>query len=393
MSFYCGLFLEHAGNPRRILQWFSNFVGSGDVEHKKGAKALSKFAFVNRDICWEELEWKGKHGQSPAMVATKPHYFLDLDVQQTVENFLEYVPEFWSSNEFAESLEDGEILFTDTKFFVDMFVDLMYKEDLKEIWELVSEFLEEEPFTSLCHHLLIVLDEKELCSFLKLIRKVLNAKIDPNSFENPSYCLEIVLAKCSGLDSFDELLLLNAVISQGRQLLRLLQEEDNEEERVKIKDVSLQICTSPRYANSLISLMEECFKTKTIKSVKWLGLQSWALHYTLSNELPSPESWESLFTSNGINFRQTGKYPLLRCKRLSEESESDLDVSSSVRLKRKKKEKRRKKRRRNRSHDDSYDDELLDFDLSNNKMALQFNADGWLLSTDGYFTAWSSVSS
>lgn len=57
----------------RILQWFSSFSGAVDVEHGKGAKALSQFAFVNRDICWEELEWKGKHGQLPAMVATKPH--------------------------------------------------------------------------------------------------------------------------------------------------------------------------------------------------------------------------------------------------------------------------------------------------------------------------------
>lgn len=91
------MLLMHAGNPKRIMQWFSNFANGGGLDHKKGAKALSQFAFVNRDICWEELEWKGKHGQSPAVVATKPHYFLDLDVQRTVENFLDNVPEFWSS--------------------------------------------------------------------------------------------------------------------------------------------------------------------------------------------------------------------------------------------------------------------------------------------------------
>lgn len=379
------------GNPRRIMLWFANFVGSGDLEHKRGAKALSQYAFINRDICWEELEWKGKHGQSPAMVATKPHYFLDLDVQRTVENFLDYVPEFWLSDEFAESLKDGEILFTDTKFFVDMFVDLMYKDDLKEVWELVGEFLREEPFTSLCHHLLIVLDERELCSFLKLIREFINPKIEPMGFGNPSYCLEVILSKCSNSDSIDELLLLNAVTSQQRQLLRLLQEEAHKEEKVKIIDFALQICTSSSHANGLMSLMEEFIKKKSIKSIKWLGLQSWAIHYVLAEEGRSSESWESLFISNGLSFRQSDKHPLLRYNGFLEESESDLDVRGSVRLKRKKKEKRRKKRRRNCSHDDSYNDELLDFDSSNNRLALQSKAGGWLLSTDGYSTAWSSV--
>lgn len=103
-------YINNARHPMRILQWFSTFSIAGDSAHGKGAKALAQFAFVNRDICWEELEWNGKHGQSPAVVATKPHYFLDLDVERTVENFLENVPEFWSSEEFAESLKDGEIL-------------------------------------------------------------------------------------------------------------------------------------------------------------------------------------------------------------------------------------------------------------------------------------------
>ncbi|KAD3336101.1 hypothetical protein E3N88_31620 [Mikania micrantha] len=94
---------------------------------------------MNRDICWEELEWKGKQGQSPAMVATKPHYFLVLDVDQTVENFLENVPEFWSSLEFSDTLKDGDILFLDMNFFINMFLRLMNKEDMEEIWKIINE--------------------------------------------------------------------------------------------------------------------------------------------------------------------------------------------------------------------------------------------------------------
>lgn len=379
------------GHPRRILQWFSNFAGSGNLGHIRGAKALSQFAFVNRDICWEELEWMGKHGQSPAMVATKPHYFLDLDVQRTVENFIENVPEFWSSNEFADSLEDGDILFIDTKFFVDFFVDLMFKEDAKEVWEIINEFLREESFSSLCHHLLIILDERELYVFLESLHKVLNPKVESVDFGNPSYWLEIILSKCSDSVSIDQLLLLNAVVSQGRQLLRLVCEEENEEEKVKIKDIVVQVCTCSSHPYSLSSIMKECFKAKTIESVKWLGLQSWALHYRLSEECQTPESWESLFIDNGISFRRPDNYELLHHDGFSDEWESDLDERASVRVRRKKREKRRKKRRKNLDDIDNYNNEPLDLDMSNNRLSLQSRAGNWLLSTDGYSVSWSSV--
>ncbi|KAA8550507.1 hypothetical protein F0562_002191 [Nyssa sinensis] len=383
--------LEHffKGNPRRILQWFSNFAGSGGLGHRKGAKALSQFAFVNRDICWEELEWKGKHGQSPAMVATKPHYFLDLDVQQTVENFIENVPEFWSSNEFAESLKDGEILFIDTKFFGDFFVDLMYKEDSKEVWEVVTEFLMEESFSSLCHHLLIILEEQDFCIFLGLIRKFINPKMVSMNFDNPSYWLEIILSKCSDSESIEQLLLLNAVTSQGRQLLQLVREEEDQEEKVKIKDIVLQICTCSSDANSLAPILKECLNRKTMESITWLGLYSWSLHYRLSEECQTPESWESLFINNGICFQKSDKYAMLN-HGFSEEWGSDSD-ERALRVGRKKKEKRRKKRRRDLDRDDCYNDELLDFDMSNNRICLQSRAGSWLLSTDGYSTSWSSV--
>ncbi|KAI8523365.1 hypothetical protein RHMOL_Rhmol13G0067700 [Rhododendron molle] len=378
------------GNPRRILQWFSSFAGSGNLGHRKGAKALSQFAFVNRDICWEELEWKGKHGQSPAVVATKPHYFLDLDVQRTVENFIENVPEFWSSNEFANSLDDGEILFIDTKFFLDFFVNLMYKEDAKEVWELINDFLMEESFSSLCHHLLIILEEQDFCVFLESLRKVVNSRIKSGDFGDLSYLLEIILLKCRDSASVDQLLVLNAVVSQGRQILRLLHEEGDEEEKLKIEDIVAQVCMCSSHPSSLAPIMKECFKEKSIESVKLLGLQSWALHYRLSADCQSPESWESLFIDNGISFRKSGSYELLHNDGFSEEWESDLDEKTSVRLKRKKKEKRKKKRRKNLDDGDCYDNELLDIDMSKNRLSLQSRAGSWFLSTDEYSTSWSS---
>lgn len=379
------------GNPRRILQWFSNFSVTGDLEHGNGAKALSRFAFVNRDICWEELEWKGKHGQSPAMVATKPHYFLDLDVQRTVENFLEYVPEFWSSNEFSESLKDGSILLVDTKFFVNWFIDIMYKEDQEQVWDVIEEFLMEQSFSFLCHHLLIILEEQDLRLFLELIPKYLKSKSEVFAFVNPSEWLEIILSKYGGSITIDQLVLLNAVTNQGRQLLRLVQEEGSEEDKEKIQNLVFQLCESSSCANDLASVIGEGLKVKPLEFITKLGLQSWAIHFRLSEEFRTPEFWESLFISNGIKFRKSDKYALLHDE-FPENSESDYNGRSSVLLKPKKRRKHKKRRREDFHRAESYENELVDFNLSNNKLDLQSKACDWLLSTDGYSTTWSSVS-
>uniref|UniRef100_A0A2C9UTX3 Uncharacterized protein n=1 Tax=Manihot esculenta TaxID=3983 RepID=A0A2C9UTX3_MANES len=268
-------FAGNERNPKLIMQWFSNFANGGGLDHKKGAKALSQFAFVNRDICWEELEWKGKHGQSPAVVATKPHYFLDLDVQRTVENFLDNVPEFWSSTEFAESLRDGDILFLDTKYFVEFFVGLMYKEDSRDVWEVISQFLMNESFSFLCNRLLITLGDRELFTVLELLHTYLSMNMEPVDFGNSSCWLEFALSRFNDCESFDQLLLLNAVINQGRQLLRLVHDEESQEEQTKIKDIVSQICTISSTGNSLDPLLNECFKMKTTEAIKFLGLQSW----------------------------------------------------------------------------------------------------------------------
>lgn len=386
--------LDSAGNPRRISQWFSNFATNGASDHGKGAKALAQFAFVNRDICWEELEWKGKHGQSPAVVATKPHYFLDLDVHQTVKNFIKNVPEFWSSNEFAESLKDGEILFLDTKFFVKYFVDLMLKDDSKDVWEVIDEFLMQESFYSLCQHLLVTLGEADFCYFLKMLCKLLSPRIETKDFGNSSFMFEVILSKYGDSESIDQILLLNAVINQGRQLLRLLRDEDAEEQLDEIKAIVHQISAISSNTHSLSPLLKECDgRKKTVEVIKWLGLQSWILHYRMSEECQTPELWESLFVDNGIGFRKSNGYALLEHNFLSEDDGFEpCNTASAKSMKRKRGKKGRKRRKRDFDNEDSYDDELLDFDIKNDSMNLKLNSGSWLLSIDVYAVPWNAVS-
>lgn len=376
-------------NPRRIVHWFSNFSGSSNLGHTKGAKALSQFAFVNRDICWEELEWKGKHGQSPAMVATKPHYFLDLDVPQTVENFLEHVPEFWSSNEFADSLEGGDILSIDKQYFLDFFVGLMAKEDSKEVWKLVNEFLKEEPFDSLCRRLLIILEERQFSYFLEALGEFLNPRSESVNFDKSWHWLELILSKCCETVSIEELLLLNAVISQGRKLLRLVNEADNEKQKVKIENIVAQISTCSTHPCWLAQSIKENSEATTVDRVKLLGVQSWSLHYRLVDECQSPDIWESVFHYNGIKFRGANKYELLNCDSFFEEWDSDLDERASTKVKKKKKGSR-KRRRKCSDADDRYGD-YLDIDATDKEISLKCGAGTWLLSTDGYTTSWTNV--
>ncbi|XP_074316730.1 uncharacterized protein LOC141652990 [Silene latifolia] len=371
------------GHPRRMMQWFSTFSTGIDSAHGKGAKALSQFAFINRDICWEELEWKGKHGQSPAVVATKPHYFLDLDVQQTVENFVENVPEFWTSKEFAESLKDGEIFSIDKTYFIDFFIDLMYEDDLREVWEVIDQFLVEKSFSYLCQHLLIILHESDLSLLLRKLQKCLSGSKEPVNFDGKSYWLDILIHKCGDRISIDELLLLNALFNKGRQLLRVVGIEEASGEKLKISDLASSIWTKTSEAEGLTPISKYHFKSKAKETMKWLGLLSWCLLYRLSKECHDSETWKAMFISNKIGFRNSDAYRLVEGNDTSEDSESE-----KKQKRKKRKQKSRKKRKKNVDHDMFHAEELLDLDDADDKPIFQSSSTSWFLSTDDYASSW-----
>ncbi|KAG8642070.1 uncharacterized protein LOC122721388 isoform X2 [Manihot esculenta] len=174
------------------------------------------------------------------------------------------------------------------------------------------------------------------------------------------------------------------------QLLRLVHDVESQEEQTKIKDIVSQICTISSTGNSLDPLLNECFKMKTTEAIKFLGLQSWVIHYALSDESRISESWESLFSNNGISFQKSDKYAMLHHVGLSEESDYELDNVASVKRKRRKKKKSRKKKR-NFDDEEFYENELLDLDTSNDQLGLQSKAGSWLLSTDGFSASWTDV--
>uniref|UniRef100_A0ACD5VXT6 Uncharacterized protein n=2 Tax=Avena sativa TaxID=4498 RepID=A0ACD5VXT6_AVESA len=373
------------GNPERTVQWFSHFAATGDLKHKKGARALAQFAFVNRDVCWEELEWKGKHGQSPAVVATKPHYFRDLDVLQTVENFLEYVPDFWSSPELADSVKDGEILQIDTEYFVDQFICLMYDENFKDVWQVVEEFLMEEQFSSLSQYLLMHLDEQRLLCFLKTLGKFIRPNTLCKELASPCCWLEVLLSAHIDQISLDELILLNCVIAKGRQLWHLMNGEEHEEERGRMDD--LVKGTNHLTDADHFALIKDFMATKFPDALKWIGIQSWVIFYDLSKECKSADSCESLFTRSNIKFRKALDYSLVKNDGLPAVHIPDTDDKDLTRSSRKRRRDKKKRRYRYDSDEDNVD-QLLELGTFNGKGAIESQRGSWYLSTDDFSASW-----
>lgn len=376
------------GHQKRILDWFDHFASVGESGHKKGARALSQFAFMNRDTCWEELEWKGKHGQSPAVVATKPHYFHDLDVVRTVENFLEYVPDFWYSDELAESVKDGEILKIDEKYFIGKFLQLMYEESMEDVWIVIEEFIMNEPFSSLCQRLLVSLDDSRVLAFLKSITKFIHANSQCKELKYPSCWLEDLLSSCSSSISVDELVLLNAVISHGRQLLRILTDEEHEEEKQKIEKLLMSassFCDKDHWA-----FMEECMEVKKHISVKWIGIQSWIIQYQIAMQCKTQQLCESLFSENGISFHREDGFGLLPSNEIADGGGSEIDENLDRRRRySRKRDKKRKKKKYNHANENA--DELLEFEPSNSSEDWKLGGRSWRLSTDNCSSAWNAA--
>lgn len=345
---------------------------------------------MNRDTCWEELEWKGKHCQSPAVVATKPHYFHDLDVLQTVENFLHYVPDFWSSEEVAESVRDGDILKIDRTYFIDKFLHFMYEENLEEAWVVVEEFIMDEKFSFLCQHLLVIVDDYRMQTFLKSIGKFIHINAQCKELKYPSCWLENLLSTCTGSVSVDEFILLNAVISHGRQLLRLMTDEEHEDEKQKLEKLlmnALNFCDANHW-----DFLKECMEMEKQIAIKWIGLWSWVIHYHVAHECKTQQSCESLFSENGICFRRMDKFYLLQSNETLEEYDSEIDDEYLDRqCHNKRKDKKRRKKKHNHANENA--DELLEFEPLNTLNDWKSGERSWLLATNNYSCAWNVVSS
>ena len=130
---------------------------------------------------------------------------------------------------------------------------------------------------------------------------------------------------------------------------------------------------------------------KQTEVIRVLGMLSWTVQFRLSEECQSPDSWESLFRENGIEFRRSSDHSLVSHEGFSEESESDSDGRRRVSKKRHKKGKKKKNRakKKKRAIDDEDEDDVL---IDDEVLGLNQISRSWLLSTDGFSATWTSVS-
>ncbi|KAJ3678174.1 hypothetical protein LUZ60_001977 [Juncus effusus] len=367
------------GNPNRILNWFDNFALTSESGHKKGSRALAQFAFSNRDSYWEELEWQGNRGNTPAVVAIKPHYFQTLDVVRTVQNFLEFVPDFWSSAELADSVRDGEILQVDPDFFVNWFLELMFEERDREVWDLVEGFLERERFCDVSKSLICLLDDERLLGFVRNLGRFLKLDLECEDLKFESCWFEILVLKNREFElDFEQILVLVSVIGKPRQVLRLICEEENQEELRNLEGILVNLIE----ANNL-ALTNELMEMEREEAIKSIAIQSWILFYVLSKECKSPKDFESVFERNEIEFRKK-KFEFEFVG--SDDSDSERFERKSRKKRKKNKKKRRKKSEFEFEFDEQNDDELFEFESSNR--GLESKSTSWYLSTDGFSNAW-----
>ncbi|GAQ81005.1 hypothetical protein KFL_000680220 [Klebsormidium nitens] len=295
-------------DDRRIEAWFSHFAAAVDGEHSFGSKALARYSLRYRDECWEELEWAGSHPQAPGMVATKPHYFSELDVVRTVRNFLKHVPDFWTSDDWRDCVSCGEFLALDPDFFAKTAIDFLVAKSRKgspddevreeeyvrgKLLEILEDFLREESFPTLCQRLLHLASPEGLLSFLERLQESapINRSRDPQ------------LAAVTDVKwrSLDDALLCNACAANGRQVVRLLTDDEFLEQRTDLDALVSEASTSGEEAE-FRSFRSELRNRSRATERKWLILESWLLRWRLS-QVSEPEAMQRILEDNGVAFR------------------------------------------------------------------------------------------
>lgn len=290
------------GNHTRIMGWFASFAGGEHSEHQLGARALARFAFVHRETCWDQLEWQGSHSQAPATVAAKPHYFRELDVVRTVENFIACVPAFWTSDElWDEVLRDGSLISLDVDFFVKELLWRMFNDNSFESWQLVRDFVANESFSLLCSRILHLVKDRELLMFVNDLadnRDGIGEVRGKNGSTSRTW-LELAVLEGVRWDSLDDLSVGIACSSNCRQLCRLMEDDDCKEQAELVKQVLgglKQDCEGSVHGHW--ALRRELMNLQESMAWKWLALEAWLLYCQL--EAQEELALQKLLTEIGI---------------------------------------------------------------------------------------------
>jgi hypothetical protein len=337
-------------------------------------------------------------------VAAKPHYFLELDVLESVNNFLEQVPGFWRSEELKDSLKDGEFLSLNFTFFTQELLK-MVKDQVSEGWQIVKDYVADESFFVLCQRILHIVKDRDFLTFINdlglalsrvrnrtVARHGSSKQVKTGSLENVSQhkstsWIELVMFEGLQWNTLEELVFCNACISHGRDLWRVLQEEEHEEEAHEMKshrdDMNLKLEEEER---EHWALRYKVLKLRKPLACKFLAIESWRLYYQLLVLPMDKEAFEALLTDVELSFR---------CSSTLLEADDDRKHRSPGRVRSRKRFKKRRKDMKREKFDLDEDETLTDSEDhvagSNSVKSLSIDDCSWFLSIDNYTLAWTKV--
>lgn len=285
-------------NDDAINEWFNHF--SFDKYPIKGALALERFSFLNRDWFWDKyIVWKEKGYYSPVVVSNNLHYLMYIDVVKTVKKILnENLKEFWKSDEWINSLEDGSLVKNHRMYFSKVLLK-KFHEKSKGLKKLVDQFISDTNFEDLCRWILINMDEHQFCEKCKIIRAVY-----------PS--IESALINFSSHNHFDDILALNGLFNRFRgRIVKYLGEDESIKTELITKissseDKDVEILY--KEFNETISFLSNIKKNLSsgyynLDDLKVLLLETLLFHFKLVNMIiPERESFEYFLTKYNISF-------------------------------------------------------------------------------------------
>lgn len=287
-------------------------------------------------------------------------------------------------------MKDGEFLSLDINFFAEELLKMMSDDKNKkaEVWKVIKDYFAEESFSVLCQQLLHATLDKNLLQFLNDLGSSL-----PHTYEGSRKCggyknqtesdkrscfpkrkswMELLVFSGVEWESLEEAMISNACVSHGRNLLRLFQDEELEEEGID----STQLMTRrvEHEGREHWALRDLASKLRKSSACKFLALESWVLLYRLLVEPTEMTAFEALLVESGIEYR--------RCS-----TSSDIEVEGKHKKRKWRSEKYEKGSKHRKQGKVSFGDKA-----TRGGSGLNIEQSTWRLLVDDYTLTWTKVS-
>ncbi|BDA40872.1 hypothetical protein COCOBI_01-5260 [Coccomyxa sp. Obi] len=295
---YASLFM--IAKSQDILLWFDHFTDNGLGHFQFGSKALTQYALRKREEVWDLLVWSSTHAHAPVTVASQPHLFSKLNVEETVRNLARHSRSFWRSREFGDSLKGGQLVAIDRPYFVKELFRLLDEEgkSADAVVRLLSGFIGRCSLTDLMQKVLPLLTDEALlrCLCHALGREVTDSGGD-SVFQMGRRALQSAIFSVASFSSVDELLLFNALALRSGQVLRTLRQEASQEELKDIMKMLEEVQTCMGHWGTVL-LDNSISRTRRMKA---MILRLFAARYSLEESFKGgQEAITATFARNKV---------------------------------------------------------------------------------------------